>query len=86
MLNISKSGINNWEKNIAVMKKLRTMMTSFLYTSPCFHITKDQEILKKQVLTSVEQKQSKELLSKLIMVVSVFFVCFIIAVFFSPVS
>lgn len=68
MLKISKFGINNWEKNIAVMKKLRTMMTSFLYTNPCFHITKDQEILKKQFLTSVEQQQSKELLSKLILV------------------
>lgn len=44
-------------------------MTGFLYTSSCFHITKDQEILKKQALTSVGQKQSKELLSKLILVV-----------------
>lgn len=59
MLKISKPGINNWGKNIAVMTKWRTMMTSILYTSPCFHITKDQEILKKQVLTSVEKKQSK---------------------------
>lgn len=73
MLKISQSGINNCEKNRTLMKKLRTMMTSFLYTSSCFHITKDQEILKKQGLTSVEQKQSKELLSKLILVVV--FVC-----------
>lgn len=85
MLKISKFGINNWEKNIAVMKKLRTTMTSFLYTSPCFHITKDQEILKKQFLTSVEQQQSKALLSKLILV-GFLFACLLYNVFFSPVS
>lgn len=76
MLKMSKSEINNWEKNITLMKKLRTMIASFLYTSSCFHITKDQEILKKRGLTSVEQKQSKELLSKLILVVV--FVCLVV--------